>query len=64
MGVVAYWTFDGDTLDKASDLYHGTPQGGPTYASSPYGQCLQLDGQNDYVHIYNEVPYTDVTIAG
>ena len=63
-GCVAYWPFDGDSQDKASNLYHGTLQGGPTYANSPYGQCLLSDGQDDYVKISNEVPYDEVTMAG
>jgi hypothetical protein len=48
-GLVARYTFDGDSSDTSGNSHHGTPDGDPTYAAGKFDQAIRLDGVDDYV---------------
>lgn len=47
---VAWYKFDGNTLDSAAGGAHGIPNGNPTYSNGIYGQAISLDG-DDYIEL-------------
>ena len=49
-GLVAYYTFDGDTLDHSGNGNDGTNHGA-TFVSGIRGQALSFDGMDDYVQV-------------
>ena len=49
-GLVAYYTFDGDTLDHSGNGNDGTNHGA-TFVSGISGQALCFDGMDDYVQV-------------
>jgi len=42
-GLVGYWTFDGDTMDKSGSGHHATTVNGSTYVPGIAGQAVLLD---------------------
>jgi hypothetical protein len=49
-GLVAYYTFDGDTLDHSENENNGTIHGA-TFVAGYKGQALSFDGKDDYVQV-------------
>ena len=54
-GLIGYWPFDGDTMDKSGSGYHATAVNGPTYVPGIAGQAIQLDAD-----AHNEGQYLTV----
>jgi hypothetical protein len=54
-GLVAYYTFDEGSGDKAYDITpnnnHGTLYNGPTWVDGKIGKALSFDGVDDYVKV-------------
>jgi hypothetical protein len=48
--LMAYWTFDGHTLDVSGNDRHGTLNGNPMFVDGIFNQALEFDG-DDYVNI-------------
>jgi len=46
-GLVGYWPFDGDTLDKSGSGHHATGVNGPTFVPGITGQAILLDADAD-----------------
>ena len=46
-GLVGYWPFDGDTMDKSGSGYHATAVNGPTFVPGIAGQAILLDADAD-----------------
>ena len=49
--LMAWWTFDGHTLDISGNERHGTLNGSPQYAPGVFGEALEFLGNPDYVTI-------------
>ena len=49
-GLVAHYEFENNLEDSAND-YDGTGYGGASYTTGVSGNCLELDGIDDYVEI-------------
>ncbi|PKP54297.1 MAG: hypothetical protein CVT90_01995, partial [Candidatus Altiarchaeales archaeon HGW-Altiarchaeales-3] len=52
-GLVAYYSFDGDTEDHSGNGNHGTNHGA-TFVSGVSGKALEFDGKDDYVEIADD----------
>ncbi len=50
-GLVAHYTFDGNTNDSSGNNNHGTAVGNPTYVTGQIGQALSFDGTDDDVEM-------------
>ncbi len=50
-GLVAYYTFDGDTKDHSGNKRDGSAYGNPVFVPGPTGQAIHLDGVGDYVQV-------------
>jgi hypothetical protein len=64
-GLIAHFTFDGDTLDYSGNEYHGT-NNGATFSAGINGQALYCDGIDDYVLVplnINPDPIPQLTIT-
>lgn len=67
-GLIAHWSFDGQT-DDAAGPNNGTIVGtGFNYADAKYGKGIDLDGGNTYVNVGNDASLNrtgqSITIAG
>ncbi|WKZ24399.1 MAG: prepilin-type N-terminal cleavage/methylation domain-containing protein [Patescibacteria group bacterium] len=51
-GLVGWWDFENDVLDKSGQNNHGTLTGG-TYAPGVIGQAISLNGTSDFVNLNN-----------
>jgi hypothetical protein len=56
--VIVEYRFDGDAQDSSGNGEHGVLMGGATFGPSQFGQALQLDGVNDFVHVALSTGYT------
>ena len=70
VGLVAYYTFDGDFIDRTGNTSNtGVPVGTPTFVCGVEGQAVFLDGANDQIRIPNtatiarEFDREDLTIS-
>jgi len=54
-GLVAHYTFDGDTQDSSGNSNHGIEYGGVSYVDGVIGKAAKFDGLDDYV----EIGYSD-----
>jgi hypothetical protein len=48
-GLVAYYALDGDATDGSGNAVHGTENGVPMYEAGVEGQCIRLNGIDDFV---------------
>ena len=48
-GLVLEYRFEGDAADSSGNALHGTIHGQPQFVPGKAGQCVQLDGQQDYI---------------
>ncbi len=48
-GLVAYYALDGDATDSSGNGVHGTENGAPMYEAGVEGQCIRLNGIDDFV---------------
>jgi len=52
-GLVAHWSFDGNTLDSSANHLDGVGYGAVTYVSGIAGQAIKFDGTSTYVNAGN-----------
>lgn len=55
-GLISHWKFDetsGTTAADSVGTNHGTIAGNPVWTAGKYGNCLQFDGNGDYVNCGN-----------
>src|SRR5512136_1194064 len=48
-GLVLEYKFEADAKDSSGNARHGTTIGKPRFVAGKSGQCIELDGQQDYV---------------
>ena len=48
-GLVLEYRFEGSAADSSGNSLHGTVHGRPQFVPGKAGQCVQLDGQQDYI---------------
>ncbi|MCU0978492.1 MAG: LamG domain-containing protein [Pirellulaceae bacterium] len=48
-GLVLEYQFEADAKDSSGNARHGTTIGKPHFVAGKSGQCIELDGQQDYV---------------
>ena len=57
--LVAYYAFDGDTLDYSGNGNDGTAYGGISYIEGKLNQAAYFDGLDDHI----QLPTTDVVFS-
>ncbi len=63
-GLIGYWDFEDDLIDKSGNGNNGVPMNGPTYVVGKIGKAMEFDGLDDYVSVSDTNNLLDVGSSG